>query len=111
MIWPVCGINQVFPVYHVIPGIVYISSYGQSVVFTKYFNYTTVSLTKSVFTIFSSLFADDTFFLKSSPNLDTLMNETNDELEKASRWFIANKLTLNVSKTKFIVFRDKKNAF
>ena len=61
--------------------------------------------------LFSSLFADDTFFLKSSPNLDTLMNETNDELEKASRWFIANKLTLNVSKTKFMVFRDKKNAF
>ena len=60
---------------------------------------------------FSSLFADDTFFLKSSPYLDTLMNETNDELEKASRWFIANKLTLNVSKTKFMVFRDKKNAF
>ena len=60
---------------------------------------------------FSSLFADDTFFLKSSPNLDTLMKETNDELEKASRWFIANKLTLNVSKTKFMVFRDKKNAF
>ena len=56
-------------------------------------------------------FADDTFFLKSSPYLDTLMNETNDELEKASRWFIANKLTLNVSKTKFMVFRDKKNAF
>jgi len=60
---------------------------------------------------FSSLFADDTFFLKSSPNLDTLMNETNDELEKASRWFIANKLTLNVSKTKFMVFRDKKMHF
>ena len=60
---------------------------------------------------FSSLFADDTFFLKSSPYLDTLMNETNDELEKASRWFIANKLTLNVSKTKFMVFRDKKMHF
>ena len=60
---------------------------------------------------FSSLFADDTFFLKSSPNLDTLMNETNDELEMASRWFIANKLTLNVSKTKIMVFRDKKMHF
>ena len=39
------------------------------------------------------------------------MKETNDELEKASRWFIANKLTLNVSKTKFMVFRDKKMHF
>ena len=32
----------------------------------------------------------------------------NQELIKASDWFKANKLTLNVSKTKYILFRSKK---
>jgi hypothetical protein len=31
----------------------------------------------------------------------------NAELEKAAIWFRANKLTLNVSKTKYLLFRDK----
>ena len=30
------------------------------------------------------------------------------QLDKASIWFKANKLTLNVSKTKFMIFRNKK---
>ena len=33
------------------------------------------------------------------------------ELSKASYWFQANKLTLNVSKTKYIVFRNKSMPF
>jgi hypothetical protein len=57
---------------------------------------------------FTSLFADDTGFLKSSPSLNTLFNEANEELEKASSWFQSNKLSLNVSKTKYIVFRNNK---
>ena len=31
----------------------------------------------------------------------------NQELIKASDWFKANKLTLNISKTKYILFRSK----
>ena len=57
---------------------------------------------------FTSLFADDTGFLKSGKNLQVLINDSNHELEKAAQWFRANKLTLNVSKTKFMIFRDKK---
>ena len=57
---------------------------------------------------FTSLFADDTVFLLSSPNLEEVFNKANIELSKAATWFQANKLSLNVSKTKFIVFRNNK---
>ena len=36
---------------------------------------------------------------------------TNVELEKAATWFKSNKLTLNVFKTKFLIFRNKKMHF
>ena len=56
---------------------------------------------------FTSLFPDDTGFLKSSSNLHQLFSSANVELSKPACWFQANKLTLNVSKTKFILFRKK----
>ena len=40
-------------------------------------------------------------------DLDLLFTKANLELEKASTWFRANKLTLNVTKTKFMLFSDK----
>ena len=40
----------------------------------------------------------------------SLFNEANVELCKLADWFKANKLTLNVSKTKYIIFRDKSNV-
>ena len=57
---------------------------------------------------FTSLFADDTGFLKSSTNVKTLIDDSNKELEWAAVWFKANKLSLNVSKTKYIIFRNNK---
>ena len=57
--------------------------------------------------LLSLLFADDTTFQISSNNVKELFNTANEELEKASSWFQANKLTLNVSKTKYILFRKK----
>ena len=53
------------------------------------------------------LFADDTTFQLSSSNLISLFENANAELKKATDWFKANKWTLNVSKTKFILFRQK----
>ena len=53
------------------------------------------------------MFADDTTFQLQNSNLSDLFNIANAELEKAKNWFQANKLTLNVSKTKFILFRSK----
>lgn len=54
--------------------------------------------------LFSSLFADDTIFTNSSNDLSILQNCTNDQLNKAEIWFQTNKLSLNVSKTKYMVF-------
>ena len=53
------------------------------------------------------LFADDTTFQMSGNDLDLLIQNANLELEKASVWFKANKLTLNVDKTKFMLFSEK----
>ena len=59
-------------------------------------------------TFLSLLFADDTTFQMSDTDTETLFDKANVELEKASKWFQANKLTLNVKKTKYMLFQDKK---
>ena len=56
---------------------------------------------------FSSLFADDTMFTSTGNDLDSLMSFSNKELEKCKIWFQTNKLSLNVSKTKFMIFRSR----
>jgi len=53
------------------------------------------------------MFADDTFSLKSDKNLPTLINDVNIEINKMAIWFRANKLAVNKSKTKFIIFRTR----
>ena len=53
------------------------------------------------------LFADDTNFQISGVNLDLLYEKANFELEKAAEWFKSNKLTLNVKKTKYMLFTEK----
>ena len=58
--------------------------------------------------LFTLLFADDTSFLLSGRDLNELFAQVNLELEKAFCWFKANKLSLNVSKTKYMVFRSPK---
>jgi hypothetical protein len=50
------------------------------------------------------LFADNTTGLDSDSDLPTLITCVQNELTKLSHWFIANKMSLNVSKTKFIIF-------
>ena len=56
------------------------------------------------------LFADDTTFQMSGENLHDLFQNTTLELEKASTWLKANKLTLNVDKSKYLVFSER-NGF
>ena len=53
------------------------------------------------------LFADDTTFQVSGVDLNQLFTLANIELEKSSVWFKANKLTLNVKKTKYMIFSDQ----
>jgi len=59
----------------------------------------------SATTLFSVLFADDTTCLSKGKNLIDLLNYVNGELQKIAVWFRANKMAINASKTKFIVFR------
>ena len=51
------------------------------------------------------LFADDTFLALEGDNPKSLQKKTNSELYKVSKWFSANKLTLNVSKSKFMIVK------
>jgi hypothetical protein len=53
------------------------------------------------------LFADDTSALKSGPNLTDLFDSTNNELCKIAAWYRANKMSVNASKTKYIIFHNK----
>ncbi len=53
------------------------------------------------------LFADDTTGLGKGKNLRDLTSYVNDELQKIANWFRSNKMAVNTSKTKFIVFRTR----
>jgi exonuclease III len=57
-------------------------------------------------TLFTTLFADDGSCLARNNNLLTLTNYINSELQKIANWFIANKMSVNTAKTKFIIFRN-----
>jgi hypothetical protein len=53
------------------------------------------------------MFADDTCSLDSDNNLDNLIQRVNTEINKIAVWFKSNKIAINTSKTKFIIFRSK----
>ena len=53
------------------------------------------------------LFADDTSLTYANDNLRTLELTVNNELEKVSEWLNANKLTLNVKKSNYVIFRPR----
>ena len=51
------------------------------------------------------LFADDTNAVYADKNLKSLESTVNQELWKLFDWLTANKLTLNIKKTNFVIFR------
>ena len=53
------------------------------------------------------LFADDTSLFHAHTDLDTLIEEINEELQKITTWFHTNKLSLNIKKSNFIIFLPK----
>ena len=60
------------------------------------------------------LFADDTNIFMSDSNIGRLQTNMNTELKKVNDWLKANFLSLNVSKTKFLLFHhnyDRPNKF
>ena len=50
------------------------------------------------------MFADDTNLFYSNKDINTAFLKVNDELQKINEWFISNKLSLNVKKTKYSFF-------
>ena len=55
------------------------------------------------------LFADDTNIFYSDSNIGNIASTLNLELEKLNSWFATNKLSLNISKTNFMLFTKCKN--
>ena len=53
------------------------------------------------------LFADDTSVFMSHKDPNCLLDMLNLEMDKLSIWFKANKLSLNLNKTKFMVFKPR----
>ena len=54
------------------------------------------------------LFADHTNLFYSHKNVDILYNTMNQQLKNIASWLSCNKLSLNVKKTHFMVFKTKK---
>ena len=50
------------------------------------------------------IFADDTNILLSNKDINTLYNDMNSELVSVAQWFNANKLSLNIKKTNYMLF-------
>lgn len=57
------------------------------------------------------MFADDTNIFFSHKDFHTAIHTINTELKKVSTWFKVNKLSLNISKTNFILFRNKNKEY
>ena len=55
--------------------------------------------------------ADDTTFITNLNNEDTRNESLNDELTNFHNWLRANKLSLNVNKTKAMVFHMPQNVY
>ena len=53
--------------------------------------------------LFIKLFADDTFLCLQNSDLSKLEIDVNVELRKVCEWLASNKLTLNVSKSKYMI--------
>ena len=59
-------------------------------------------------TFFSTrLYADDTSLTASGSDLDSLLREINSHLPAVYEWLCSNKLTLNLTKTKFLIFMPR----
>jgi len=54
-------------------------------------------------------FADDTTAYHSNSNVNTLVNEVNSELLRLNNWLKCNRLSLNVNKTFYMLFTDRRN--
>ena len=54
------------------------------------------------------LFADDTTILSTHRDTKLLYKQVNNELDELQNWLRLNKLSINVNKTNYIIFSNKK---
>ena len=54
------------------------------------------------------MYADDTNVFIKEKNINTLYARAQNELINIAKWLSANKLTLNINKTKYIMFTSRK---
>ena len=54
------------------------------------------------------MFADDTSVSYASDCLDEIQNVINSELKNLNSWLIANRLSLNITKTEFMIIGHDK---
>ena len=76
--------------------------------FLVYINDIVINVSKALQLI---LFAVDTDIFLSDMNLDRLMSIANCELALIASWFASNKLSLYLSKTKFIIFCNSRKQY
>lgn len=57
-----------------------------------------------------TLFADDTCLFMKHKNYKTLEQNINHELQKINEWLVNNRLSLNVTKSCFLLFSNKRNT-
>ena len=76
-----------------------------------YFFYTLMTL-RTVVILFVSFYnyADDTNAFYSNSCLKTLSSTIQNELDKVVQWLNANKLSINASKTKIVIFKCKNKS-
>ena len=55
------------------------------------------------------MFADDTYLTISGKKYFQLQNGTNHDVENVRQWLLANKLSLNSTKTEFLIFGSDYN--
>ena len=57
--------------------------------------------------LFTVLFADDTNIFDTNSDLKALINNVDTELHKVMNWLNADKLSLNIDKTHFMISKNK----
>ena len=63
---------------------------------------------KHVTTLEKLIFADDTSLWNSNRDIKELFEDTNKKLEELQDWFAANQLSLNASKTRYILYSNER---
>ncbi len=53
------------------------------------------------------MYADDTSLMCKAKNVNDLQSQLESCMNKVALWFKANQLTLNIAKTKFMIFGTK----